>query len=120
MAGKDLRHSVTVFVEQLRDKVQRLTAEVTTLDVRTYVAPVEQLAAAAAELDAGAAMTTAAQRRGYTRITYDCDLTSCVETDRADDVDPAVEAIHRSAVDGAVAGRDVVLGMAREVIERVR
>lgn len=120
MAGKDLRQSVTAFVKQLQAKVQRLTDDATTLDVSTYTVSVGQLAATIEEIEGGAVDVLAVRRCGHTRITFTCDLASCVETGRTDEVDPAVDAVHRSVVDLAVVGRDAALSAAREVIERVR
>jgi hypothetical protein len=130
MAGRDLRASVTAFVKQLQAKVQRLTGDVTTLDVSTYTVPVGQFATTVEGIDAGTvdALATrlasadplSVQRCGFTQITFDCDVMSCTETGRTDEVDPAVDAMHGAVVDQALVGREAILSVTREVVERVR
>jgi len=130
MQVKDLRVSVATFVQQLKANVQRLTSDVTTLDVSTYAVSEQQIVpvvdgaddSTVAVLDArlSAADPSHVHRRGFTQIAFDCDLTSCTQTGRTDDVASTVAVMHQSAVDQAVAGREAVLDVSLEVLGRVR
>ena len=126
MPVKDLRIAAATFVQQLKTKVQRLTDEVTTLDVSTYAVSEPQFVSVVdaaddgtvAALDARLSVADAAHvnRRSFTQIAFACDLTSCMQTGRTDDVEPAIAPMHQSAVDGAVAGRASVLDVGYEVL----
>ena len=126
MPTKNLRVAAATFVQQLQAKVQRLTDEVTTLDVSTYAVSKPQFVSVIdaaddgtiAALDARLSTADAAHvnRRGFTQVAFACDLASCTQTGRTDDVEPTVAAMHESAVDGALAGREAVLDVGYEVL----
>ena len=120
MQVKDLSKAIATFARQLQDKVRRLTEDATTLEVSTYTTGKRQLADVVNEADVTAADPARVRRQGFTRITFDCDLSSCTQTGRTDDVAPAVAVMHRASVDGAVAAREAVLGAGYEVLARMR
>ena len=120
MQIKNLSQAVTAFVQQLQDKVRRLTEDVTTLEVSTYTVGKQRFAAVVDEGDVTAADPGHVKRQGFTRITFNCDMTSCTQSGRTDDVAPAVAVMHRASVDGALVGREAMLDAGYEVLARVR
>jgi len=56
------------------------------------------------------------KRCGFTQVAFACDLASCTQTGRTDDVESAVATVHELAVDGALAGREAVLDVGYEVL----
>ena len=122
MPVTDLRESFATFVQQLKAKVQHLTNDVTSLEVSTYGVDVPQLSSVAASEDVAALATGGAspvKRRGYTAVAFHCDMNACTETGRQDEVDVAVSAMHQSAVEQALTGRETLL-TGREVLEQIR
>ena len=123
MPAKDLRQSFTTFVQQLKTKVQRLTGDVTSVEVSTYSVDAPQIESVVASADVAALAVDGAssvKRQGYTQVTFHCDVNACTETGRQDEVDAAVHAMHHSTVDQALAGRETLLDVGREVLKRVR
>lgn len=126
MPTKNLSIAAARFVQQLKIKIQRLTDEVTTLDVSTYAVGESQFVAVVDAADEGTVAALDARlseadsahvnRRGFTQVAFDCDLTTCTQTGRTDDVEPVVGTMHRSAVDGALAGREAMLDVGYEVL----
>ncbi len=123
MPGKDLRQAFAAFVQQLKDRLQSLIADVTAVETSTYGVEAPHLEDIAAAVDietpANAASSTV-QRRGYTRVSLHCDLQGCTETGRQDDVEESVRPIHEEAVEQTLAGRETLLEVSRETLERLR
>lgn len=117
MSGKDLRQAVATFVQQLMGRVQPLLDEATSLEVSTYSVDAPQLESLVA-MAAGGALPV--PRRGYTRVTFHCDLNGCTEVERRDEVDAPVRPMHSVAVEQALAGRETLLTVGREALDRLR
>ncbi len=113
MPDKDLRQAVATFVEQLKGRVQPLIDDVTALEVSTYGVDAPQLENVAATEDVAAL----AQRQGYTRVTFQCDLSGCTQTGRTDDVDTLVRPMHSATVEQALAGREKLLTVGLGALE---
>jgi len=123
MPVKDLRLSFTTFVQQLKTKVQRLTDDVTSVEISTYTVAAPQIESVVTSADVAALAAdgiSPVKRQGYTQVTFHCDMNACTETGRQDTVDAAVDAMHHSTVDQALAGRETLLDAGYEVLKRVR
>jgi hypothetical protein len=123
MPGKDLRQAVATFVQQLMGRVQLLIDDVTSLEVSTYSVDAPQLESVSASEDVGALAAggaSPAQRQGYTRIAFHCDLNGCTETGRQGEVDASVLSMHGATVNQALAGRETLLAVGRETLDKLR
>ncbi|HOU12182.1 MAG TPA: hypothetical protein PKZ84_03635 [Anaerolineae bacterium] len=105
MPDKDLRQAVAAFVGQLKDRVQPLIDDVTSVEISTYAAAAPLLESVVTAEDIG----IFAQRQGYTRVAFQCDMSGCLETGRTDDVDASVRPMHSSTVAQALAEREKLL-----------
>lgn len=112
MPGKNLRQAAATLVQQVQARVQSLLADITSLEVSTYGVDAPHLERVAATED----VTGLAQRHGYTRVTFKCDVSGCTETGRTDDVDTSVRPMHSAAVAQALAGRETLLDAVREAL----
>jgi hypothetical protein len=110
MPGKNLQQAVATFVKRVRGRVQPLLADVTSLEVSTYGVDAPQLESVAASQD----VATLAQRQGYTRVTFQCDLNGCLETGREDEVEALVRPMHSAMVEMALAERAKLLDAIRQ------
>ncbi|HOT91998.1 MAG TPA: hypothetical protein PLJ78_07860 [Anaerolineae bacterium] len=117
MRGKNLPQAVTKLVQQLQARVQPLFADVTSLEVSTYGVDAPQLASVAASKDVttlAAAADAPVQRRGYTRVTFHCDLHGCTEVGREEIIEAPVRPIHNVTVEQALVGRETLFVAIRE------
>ena len=115
MPGKNLQQAVSTLVQQVQARVQPLLADVTSLEVSTYGVDAPQLERVVASQDVAAL----AQRHGYTRVTFRCDLNTC-EAAREDDVAVPVRPMHSATVDVALEGRETLLAVGRETLGKLR
>lgn len=114
MPGKNLQQAVATLVQQVQTRVQLLLADVTSLEVSTYGVDAPQFENVAASED----VSLLAQRQGYTRVTFHCDLNACTETGREDEVDAAVRSMHKTMVEISLEGREKLLAVGREALGR--
>ncbi|MGC9393541.1 MAG: hypothetical protein ACP5J4_01655 [Anaerolineae bacterium] len=123
MPGKNLRQAAATLVQQLQARVQSLIADVTSLEVCTYGVDALQLESVAASEDVAALAAAGAsgvKRQGYTRITFQCDLSTCTEIGREDAVDAAARSMHSASVEVALAGRATLLAEGRQTLSKLR
>ena len=116
MPGKNLQQAAASLVKQLQARVQPLLADVTSLEVCTYGVDASHLEDVAASED----VAMLAQRQGYTRVTFQCDLSACTETGREEAVDAAARPMHRTMVELSLEGRETLLAVGREALGKLR
>jgi hypothetical protein len=116
MPGKNLQQAAATLVQQVQARVQPLLADVTSLEVSTYSVDASQLESVAASEDVAAL----AQRHGYTRVTFQCDLNACTETGREEAVDAAARPMHNATVEAALKGRETLLAEGRQTLGKLR
>lgn len=114
MPGKNLQQAFATLVQQVQARVQPLLTDVTSVEVRTYGVDAPQLESVAAAED----VSLLAQRQGYTRVTFHCDLNACTETGREEAVDAVARPMHSATVQAALEGREALLAVGREALGR--
>lgn len=112
MPDKDLRQAVAAFVGQLKEHVQPLVDDVTSVEISTYGADAPLLESVVTAEDLG----TFARRQGYTRVAFQCDMNGCTATGRTDDVDMSVRPMHSATVEQALAEREKLLTVGLEAL----
>jgi hypothetical protein len=118
MPGKNLQQAAATLVQQLQARVQPLIADVTSVEVCTYGVDASQLESVAASEDVAA--LAAVKRRGYTCITFQCDLNTCTEIGREDAVDAAARPMHCATLEAALEGRETLLAVGRQAVGKLR
>lgn len=120
MPGGNLPQALATLVQQLRARLQPMIADVTSLEVSTYSVDAPRLENAVASKDVTALVAVGAQRQGYTRVAFHCDLNGCTETGRQEAVDAAARPMHEATVSQALAGRETLLAVGRAALNQLK
>lgn len=107
----NLQKAVRQYASDLGKKIEHLIADVSTLEVRTYAVPPEQVPQLVDELPDLAQIATqgALQLRAYTQVSFDGDTTMCIPTDEDGQVDHTLWGLHQQTVAQATANRNAML-----------
>jgi hypothetical protein len=106
----DLNEAVRKFASDLADKINSFVQDVTTLEVRTYTTPADQVQTVVQTkaIKDVTAETTVALRAG-TSITFNGDTTQLAPTEASGEVNRALWELHQQAVQQAMQHRERML-----------
>ncbi len=106
----DLNEAVRKYASDLADKINSFVQDVTTLEVRTYTTPSDQVQTYVNtdSLDKLLAQGKVALRAGTT-VSFDGDMTQLAPTDANGDINRGVWELHQQAVQQATAHRERML-----------
>ena len=106
----DLNEAVRKYASDLADKINAFIQDVTTLEVRTYTTPADQVQTLVStdSLDKMLAQGKVALRAG-TSIGFDGDMNQLAPTDANGTIDQGVWAVHQQAVQQATEHRAQML-----------
>jgi hypothetical protein len=103
----DLQDAVKKYASDLASKLNSFMDDISTLEVRTYTTPVEQVPT---ELSGDKIKTEGkAVLRAYTTVKLDGDTTVLAPTDAADSVNAAVWELHQTMVRQALDNRTTMI-----------
>ncbi len=107
----DLRSAVQKFSQELAEKVESFISDISTLEVRTYTTPHDQVDFLLNEKPDIGQVATQGQvsLRAYTQIGFDGDTTICLPTDENGEIDRSVWGMHQSMVNQAMTNRATML-----------
>jgi hypothetical protein len=108
---KDLRSSIRTFTQKLAERVERFANDLSTLEVRTYTTPHDQVEVLLQEdPDIGQIATEGkVALRAYTQIGFDSDTTICLPLNEAGEIDRSVWEMHQAMVNLAMTNRATML-----------
>ena len=106
----DLAKAVESFASQLAEKVEHFIGDMTTLEVRTYTTPEDQIKVLLKQPpDANQIATEGAIRlRAYTQVSFDGDATVFVP-EKDGEIDRAVWDLHQTMVNQAMQNRATMI-----------
>ncbi|HET91891.1 MAG TPA: hypothetical protein ENN99_14315 [Chloroflexi bacterium] len=107
MANVTLQEAVKKFASDLAEKVNTFMEDISTLEVRTYSTPADQVQTfVQGDVDFTKIMTEGKiALRAYTKVSFDGDTTVVVPTEMGGEVHGGIWAIHESVVQQAMANR---------------
>ncbi len=102
----DLQKSVEKFASDLGEKIESFIDDVSSLEVRTYTTPTDQVETLVkSEADLRELIEAKAALRAYTCVSFDGDTTIWIPADASGGVDTAIWDLHQSIVAQAIANR---------------
>jgi hypothetical protein len=111
MSESELKQAVEKFTRDLARKAESFVEDISTLEVRTFTTPGNEIMALAGEelkLDA-VNPSGPLQLRAYTKVDFDSDTTICLPMDANDQVDRSVWDMHQAMVSQALQSRETMM-----------
>jgi hypothetical protein len=106
-----LQQAVQKFADDLAEKINSFIQDTTTLNVRTYTTPADQIETVISEVSESGNTPAAGKAvlRAYTAISFDGDTVVMVPADEAGEVNKSVWELHQQNVKEAQANRTEML-----------
>jgi hypothetical protein len=106
----DLQEAVKKFASDLGDKIENFIGDVSSLEVRTYTTPADQVETFfESETELRDLIEAKAALRAYTSVSFDGDTTIWIPTEETGEVNTAVWNLHQTIVEQAMANRTAMI-----------
>ena len=111
MRESELKQAVEKFTRDLARKAESFVEDISTLEVRTFTTPGNEIMALAGEELQLDEVNPAGplQLRAYTKVDFDADTTICLPMDANDQVDRSVWDMHQAMVSQALQSRETMM-----------